>query len=48
MNNTPFCIKHKTIFNALFTFIKNADDTEKNIIWSWINNNPDLVTRDIC
>lgn len=48
MHNTPFCIKHKTIFNALFTFIKNATETDKNIIWSWINNNPDLVKRDIC
>lgn len=48
MNSTPFCIKHKTIFDALFTFIKNADETEKNIIWSWITNNPGLVKRDIC
>lgn len=45
MVDSPFCIKHRGIFTGLFDIIKNADDVTKDIIWSWITNNPALVKR---
>ena len=45
MSNTPFCKKHKKIISGLFDILRNADKTTKNIIWSWITNNPDLVKK---
>lgn len=37
MRQTPFCIKHKGIFDFLFEILGNLSETEENIIWSWIN-----------
>ncbi len=43
MAQTPFCIKHKTIFNGIFDILKNRDEKTDDIIWSWITRNPNLV-----
>ena len=45
MARTPFCIKHKGIIDGIIDIIRNADDDTKDIIWSWITRNPDLVVR---
>lgn len=36
MEGTPFCIKHKGIFDYLFSLLANMSEEEENIIWSWI------------
>ncbi|MDR3237494.1 MAG: His-Xaa-Ser system radical SAM maturase HxsB [Spirochaetia bacterium] len=36
MGNTNFCIKHKRIFDYLFSFLSNMSEFEENIIWNWI------------
>ncbi|MDR2574092.1 MAG: His-Xaa-Ser system radical SAM maturase HxsB [Desulfovibrio sp.] len=36
MEGTPFCIKHKGIFNYLFSLLADMSEEEENIIWSWI------------
>ena len=46
MAGSPFCIKHKSIFRHLFKLIRNADDEVRDIIWSWITHNPELVRRE--
>lgn len=45
MAGSPFCVKHRLIFDGLFERLKNADQTRLDIIWSWINNDPSLVRR---
>ena len=45
MRNSPFCEKHSLIFDGLFSLLKNANEEELDIIWSWITNNPNLVKR---
>ena len=45
MENSPFCIKHKTLFTGLFESLRNSSDDEDSIIWSWITRNPALVAR---
>ena len=45
MAHAPFCIKHKGILTGLFDMLRHADDTAKDIIWSWITGNADLVKR---
>jgi len=45
MRGSPFCEKHRLIFDGLFSILKNATDEEMDIIWSWITKNPDLVNR---
>jgi len=37
MRQTPFCIKHKGIFDFLFEKLGNLSEAEENIIWGWIN-----------
>lgn len=46
MAATPFCTKYKKIFEGLFDRFKESDDYTKDIFWSWVNNNPDLVKRN--
>lgn len=46
MANSPFCKKHKLIFTKLFEFLKDCNDLDNDIIWSWITRNPDLVKRN--
>ncbi len=46
MAGTPFCIKHKKIFEGLLRILRNADDRRKAIIWSWIMNNPGLAGHE--
>lgn len=36
MEGTPFCIKHKGIFDYLFSLLAAMSEEEENIIWSWI------------
>ncbi|MDR3203697.1 MAG: His-Xaa-Ser system radical SAM maturase HxsB [Deltaproteobacteria bacterium] len=36
MEGTPFCQKHKGIFNYLFSLLENITQERENIIWSWI------------
>lgn len=45
MENSPFCIKHKTLFTGLFQLLKNITDEENSILWSWITRNPALVAQ---
>lgn len=45
MVNSPFCIKHKTLFAGLFRLLRHLTDEEDSIIWSWITRNPQLVAR---
>ena len=45
MAETPFCIKHKRIFDGLFERLWHADTKTQDIIWSWITRNPELVQR---
>lgn len=37
MEGTPFCIKHKGIFDYLFSLLGAMSEAEENTIWSWIN-----------
>ena len=37
MEGTSFCIKHKGIFDYLFSFLDDMSEIDENIIWSWIN-----------
>ncbi len=46
MAGSPFCVKHKTIFNRLFSLVRHATEQEKDVIWSWITRNPELVRRE--
>ncbi|WP_077073142.1 His-Xaa-Ser system radical SAM maturase HxsB [Mailhella massiliensis] len=45
MTHAPFCIKHKGILAGLFDILRHAGDTARDIIWSWITGNADLVSR---
>jgi len=36
MEGTPFCIKHKGIFDYIFSFLARMSEEEENIVWSWI------------
>lgn len=47
MADSPFCVKHKLIFDGLFTRLRAADDQTQDIIWSWITHNPRLVNRHV-
>ncbi len=40
MEGTPFCIKHRGIFDYLFALLANMSEEEENIIWSWITRSP--------
>lgn len=33
-----FCLKHKKIFDMLFSYLKNDSDDVDEILWSWITN----------
>lgn len=46
MVDSPFCIKHKLIFDGIFSLLKKSSEEENDIIWSWITRNPGLVNRD--
>lgn len=46
MVNSPFCIKHKGIFDGLFHIIRENDEAQNSILWSWITRNPNWVIRD--
>lgn len=37
MEGTPFCIKHKGIFDYLFSLLANMSEAEENTLWRWIN-----------
>ena len=37
MEGTPFCIKHKGVFDYLFSLLADMSEAEENIIWGWIN-----------
>jgi len=37
MEGTPFCIKHKGIFDYLFSMLADMSEADENIIWRWIN-----------
>ena len=37
MDGTPFCIKHKGIFDYLFSLLADMSETEENIIWRWVS-----------
>lgn len=45
MADTQFCIKHKMIFDGIFNILHQEDSVTKDIIWSWISRNQDLVNR---
>lgn len=45
MTGSPFCAKHKLIFDGLFNRLRHADDRTQDIIWSWITHNPHLALR---
>ena len=45
MENTPFCIKHRYIFDGIFKRLYYANNETKDILWSWITHNPGLVQR---
>ncbi|GHU90686.1 hypothetical protein AGMMS49925_03710 [Deltaproteobacteria bacterium] len=38
MASTPFCIKHKGIFDYLFSLLENMSEFEESVIWNWINH----------
>jgi His-Xaa-Ser system radical SAM maturase HxsB len=40
MEETPFCIKHKGIFEALFSILDGISETDEKIIWNWITPSP--------
>lgn len=40
MEGTPFCIKHKGIFDFLFALLADMSEEEENIIWSWVTRSP--------
>ncbi len=40
MAGTPFCVKHKLLFDGLFERLRQADEQTQDIIWSWITHNP--------
>jgi His-Xaa-Ser system radical SAM maturase HxsB len=44
MEGTPFCTKHKGIFDFIFSLLADMSEAEENIIWSWITRNP-MVTH---
>ncbi len=46
MEGTPFCIKHRGIFDCLFSLLDNMSEEEENIIWSWITRSP-TVDRNV-
>ncbi|MDR1677934.1 MAG: His-Xaa-Ser system radical SAM maturase HxsB, partial [Deltaproteobacteria bacterium] len=46
MEGSPFCIKHKMIFDGLFSILAQNNEFKNNLIWSWINKNPSLVTHN--
>lgn len=47
MSGTPFCTKHKRIFDGLFDRLLHADSGTQDIIWSWITHNPALVRHHV-
>lgn len=44
MAGTSFCVRHKRIFDGLFTRLYHADSTTRDIFWSWITHNRTLVS----
>lgn len=40
MEGTPFCIKHKGIFDFIFSLLAGMSEEEENIIWSWVTRSP--------
>ncbi|MDR3154909.1 MAG: His-Xaa-Ser system radical SAM maturase HxsB [Deltaproteobacteria bacterium] len=36
MAGTPFCVKHKGIFDFLFSFLDGMTEEEEDVVWSWI------------
>lgn len=46
MAGTPFCRKHKGIFEGLFKILLDADEKRMDTIWSWIIGNPALVEHE--
>lgn len=46
MASSPFCNKYKKILDGIFDRLRNADEMTKDIFWSWITGNADLVKRD--
>ncbi|MDR1313049.1 MAG: His-Xaa-Ser system radical SAM maturase HxsB [Deltaproteobacteria bacterium] len=45
MECSPFCAKHKGVFNGLFRILKENDPFKLDVIWSWITKNRFLVER---
>lgn len=45
MEGTPFCIKHKGIFDFLFSLLADMSEEEENIIWSWITRSPTVAAN---
>lgn len=37
MEGTPFCVKHRGIFDYLFNRLDRMSDEDESIIWRWIN-----------
>ncbi len=37
MEGTPFCIKHKGIFDYIFSLLADMSEDEENTIWRWIS-----------
>lgn len=46
MITSSFCIKNKAILEGLFDRIKKADSITKDIFWSWLTCNKNLVNRN--
>lgn len=46
MAGSPFCQKYKKILDGIFDRVRKADDTTKDIFWSWLTCNPNLVKRN--
>lgn len=46
MTNSPFCNKYKAILEGIFERLRNADDATKDIFWSWLTCNKDLVKHN--
>lgn len=45
MEGSPFCVKHKGIFDGLFAMLRRGDPKVRDVIWSWVSRDPSLVER---
>lgn len=48
MAGSPFCDKHKALFDGMFSLLKAGDVRDDAVIWSWITRNPSLAEHHAC